>query len=116
MEPPMEQKESPPTNPKKLKRMKKKLDELNSKIRHSRKKHDGMIHKRNALRKAIDELKRSTRSEQSEPTIEFTEHERAFRGAYRSYRVNGRPRMDVETFFHRIRGELVGLIKRELTP
>ena len=30
---------------KKLKRMKKKLDELNRKIRHSRKKHDGMIHK-----------------------------------------------------------------------
>ena len=43
-EPPMEQKESPPTNPKKIKHMKKKLDELNRKIRHSRKKHDGLIH------------------------------------------------------------------------
>ena len=30
--------------------MKKKLDELNRKIRHSRKKHAGMIHKRNSLR------------------------------------------------------------------
>ena len=41
-----------------------------------------MIHKRNALRKAIDELKRSTRSEQPEPTIEFTERERTFGGEY----------------------------------
>ena len=38
-------------------RMKKKLDELNRKIRHSIKKYDVMIHKRNALRKAIEELK-----------------------------------------------------------
>ena len=30
--------------------MKKKLDELNRKIRHSRKKHAGMIHKQNSLR------------------------------------------------------------------
>ena len=37
-----------------------------------------------------------------------------FNGAYRSYRINGRPRMDVETFFHRIRGDLIDLIKREL--
>ena len=35
-------------------------------------------------------------------------------GSYRSYRINGRPRMDVETFFHRIRGGLIDLIKREL--
>ena len=38
----------------------------------------------------------------------------AFRGAYRSYRVNGRPKIDVDTFFDRIRKELIGLIKREL--
>ena len=42
------------------------------------------------------------------------ELEQAFNGAYRSYRINGRPRMDVETFFHRIRGDLIKLIKREL--
>ena len=46
-----------PPDPKKLKRMKKKLDELNRKITHSRKKHDGMIHKQNSLRKAIENLK-----------------------------------------------------------
>ena len=34
-----------PPDPKKLKCMKKKLDELNRKIRHSRKKHDGLIRK-----------------------------------------------------------------------
>ena len=38
----------------------------------------------------------------------------AFRGAYRSYRVNGRPKIDVDTFFNRIRKGLIGLIKREL--
>ena len=54
IEPPVERAESPTINPKKLKRMKKKLDELNRKIRHSRKKHNGLIHKRNSLRKAIE--------------------------------------------------------------
>ena len=42
------------------------------------------------------------------------ELKQAFNGAYRSYRINGRPRMDVETFFHRIRGDLIDLIKQEL--
>ena len=59
-------KESPLTNPKQLKRMKKKLGELNRKIRHSRKKNDGLIHKQNSLRRAIEELKQGTR----QPTIE----------------------------------------------
>ena len=40
----------------------------------------------------------------SRPTEpEPIELEQAFNGAYRSYRINGRPRMDVETFFHRFR-------------
>ena len=42
------------------------------------------------------------------------ELEQAFGGSYRSYRVNGRPKIDVDTFFNRIRKELIGLIKREL--
>ena len=42
------------------------------------------------------------------------ELEQAFGGAYRSYRVNGRPKIDVDTFFNRIRKELIELIKREL--
>ena len=39
------------------------------------------------------------------------ELEQAFRGAYRSYSVNGRPKIDVDTFFSRIRKELIELIK-----
>ena len=42
------------------------------------------------------------------------ELEQAFGGAYRSYRVNGRPKIDVDTFFNRIRKGLINLIKREL--
>ena len=42
------------------------------------------------------------------------ELEQAFRGAYRSYWVNGRPKIDVDTFFNRIRKGLIELIKREL--
>ena len=51
---------------------------------------------------------------QQSTELEPIELEQAFNGAYRSYRINGRPRMDVETFFHRIRGDLIDLIKREL--
>ena len=96
--------------------MKKKLDELNRKIRHSRKKHDGLIHKRNSLRKAIEELKWDNAKQSTiEPEQGFVECERAFGGAYRSYRVNGRPRMDADTFLNCIRGDLINLITRELT-
>ena len=112
----MEQKELPTPDPKKLKQMKKKLDELNRKIRRSRKKHDRMIHKRNTLRKVIEGIKRGTKPEPvPEPEWNFKERERTFGGAYRSYRVNGRPRMDYSTFFGQIREGLIDLIKRELT-
>ena len=43
--------------------------------------------------------------------FKLIELEEAFGGAYRSYRVNGRPRIDVDTFFNRIRKELIELIK-----
>ena len=50
-----------------------------------------------------------------EPTpFKPIELEQAFNGAYRSYRVNGRPKIHVDMFFNRIRKELIGLIKREL--
>ena len=42
------------------------------------------------------------------------ELEQAFGGAYRSYRVNGRPKIDVDTFFSRIRKALIELIEQEL--
>ena len=43
--------------------------------------------------------------------IELSE---AFGGAYRSYRINGKPKLDVDTFFNRIRKELIELIEGEL--
>ena len=96
--------------------MKKKLDELNRKIRHSRKKH--MIHKRNSLRKAIETLKRGTKPSPGraspEPEFIFNELEQAFGKAYRSYRVKGEPKMDYDTFFIRVREGLIELISREL--
>ena len=42
------------------------------------------------------------------------ELEQAFGGAYRSYRVNGRLKIDVDMFFNKIRKGLIELIKREL--
>ena len=42
------------------------------------------------------------------------ELEQAFGGAYRSYRVNGKPKMNVDIFFNRIRKELIELTEREL--
>ena len=42
------------------------------------------------------------------------ELEQAFGGAYRSYRINGRPKIDVDTFFNRIGERLIELIEREL--
>ena len=94
-------------DPKKLKRLKKKLDELNRKIRHNR-----LIHKRNSRKKAIEGLKRGTKPEPvTEPEWTFMKREQAFNGAYRSYKVNGRPRMDVETFFNHIRGDIIELIR-----
>ena len=46
-------------DPKKLKRMKRDLAELNKKIRRSKNKHNNMIRRRNNLKKAIDEMVRS---------------------------------------------------------
>ena len=42
------------------------------------------------------------------------EREQAFRGAYRSYKINGRPKIDVDMFFNRIGKRLIELIEPEL--
>ena len=42
------------------------------------------------------------------------ELEQAFGGAYRSYRINGRPKIDVDTFFKRIGKRLTELFEQEL--
>ena len=54
------------------------------------------------------------REELNEPEWNFKEREQAFGGAYRSYRVEGVPKMDPETFFRRIREGLIEAIKRDL--
>ena len=53
------------------------------------------------------------RSREPEP-FKPIEPEQAFGGSYRSYRVNGRPKIDVDMFFNRIRKGIIELIKREL--
>ena len=45
IEPPVEQKELPPSNQKQIKRMKKKLSKLKKRIRHSKRKHNNLISK-----------------------------------------------------------------------
>ena len=115
IEPPVEQKELPPANLKQFKRMEKKLDKLNKKIRHSEKDHNNLISKRNSIKKKIKELKgpHEPEPEESFNPIEF---EQAFSRAYRSYRVNGRSRMDIGTFFDQIRQNLIDdLMNRVLT-
>ena len=44
----------------------------------------------------------------------FKPIEQAFGGAYRSHRINRRPKIDVDTFFNRIGKRLIELIEREL--
>ena len=51
---------------------------------------------------AGNQIKREELNE-PEPKFIFKEREKAFGGAYRSYRVEGVPKMDPETFFRRIR-------------
>ena len=111
IEPPVEQ---PPSNQKPIKRMKKKLSKINKKIGHSKKKHNNLISKRNSTKKKMEELK-GQREPIKPREPEPIELEQAFDRAYRSYRINGRPRMDVDTFFNRIRQNLIGLMNRELT-
>ena len=95
--------------------MKKKLGKLNKKIRHSKKKHNNLISKQNSIKKKIEELKGSSeRNEVFTPEESFSpmELKQAFHRAYRSYRINGRSIIDVDTFFDRIRQSLVDLISR----
>ena len=118
IEPPVEQKELPLSNLKQIKRMKKKLGKLNKKIRHSKKDHNNLISKQNSIKKRIKVLKGLRKPKEShEPVESFNpiELEQALKWAYRSYRINGRSRMEVDTFFDRIRQNLVDLVNRELT-
>ena len=118
IEPSVKQKELPPSNPKQIKRMKKKLGKLNKKIRHSKRKHNNMMSKQNSIKKKIEELKGPREPKEShkpEESFNPIEIEQAFNRAYRSYRMNGRSRMNADTFFDRIRQNLIDLMNRKLT-
>ena len=108
IEPPMKQ---PPSNQKQIKRMKKKLGNINKKIRHSKRKHNNLISKKNSIKKTTEELKGPGEPKESFHPVEL---EQAFNRAYRSYRINGRSGMDVNTFFDQIRQNLIDLMNREL--
>ena len=109
----MEQKEVPlPSNAKHIKHMKKKLGKLNKKFRHSKKKHNNLESMRISIKKKIEELKGPSKPEVSRETEESfdpVELEQALDRAYRSYRINGRSRMDINTFFDLIRQNLIDL-------
>ena len=94
--------------------MKKKLDKLNKKIRHSKRKHNNLIYKQDLTKNKTEELKGPRESHEPEESFNPIEREQAFGRAYRSYRINGRPRMDVDTFFNWIRQNLIDLMTREL--
>ena len=90
---------------KRVKHIKKKIAEINKKIRRAKKKNrEALIAKREAL---IRELK----EEEWNPEVRILEG--AFGRAYRRYRIDGRPRMDPDTFFNRIRRNLIDSLKRE---
>ena len=63
--------------------------------------------------RVIGSTGKETRIKEPKP-FKPIELEQAFGGVYRSYRMNGNPKMDVDMFFNRIRKELIELIKREL--
>ena len=75
-----------------------------------------MISKRNSIKKKIEELKGPSKPEEGQNKESFNpvELEQAFDRAYRSYRINGRSRIDVDTFFDRIRQNLIDLMNREI--
>ena len=68
--------------------------------------------KRNSIERELEEVREQHRREPIERGP--IERERAFGGAYRSYRINGIRRTDVDNFFSRTRRDLISLIAREL--
>ena len=98
--------------PNKNKHIKAKIAELNKKIRRAKNKknEECLIAKREALK--TETLCAPSMESNWNPEFRLTDG--ASDGAYRRYRIDGRPRMDVETFFDRIRWALIDLIRREL--
>ena len=78
-----------------------KIAHINKKIRRARhkKNKEHLIAKKEALRSELNWGPRQL--------------EGAFDGAYRRYRIDGMPRMDLDTFFSRIRRFLINMLKKE---
>ena len=77
-----------------------------------------MVSKRNSIKKKIEKLKCPREpKELHEPKESFNpvDLDEASDRAYRSYRINGRSRMDIDTFFDQIRQNLIDLISSKLT-
>ena len=89
--------------PNRNKRIEKKIAEINKKIRRVKKKknREALITKREALKAELN----------WNPGLRLLEG--AFGRVYRRYRIDGGPRMDLDTFFNRIRRSLIELLKRE---
>ena len=93
-----------PTHPP-TKRIERKISELNKKIRRAKKNKvkEALIAKREALRPKLADGKWNP---------EARVLEEAFGRAYRRYRIDGRPRMDYDTFFNRIKFQLILTLKK----
>ena len=91
----------PPT-----KRIERKISEPNRKIRRAKKNKvkEALIAKREDLRSKLADGKWNP---------EARVLEGAFSRAYRRYRIDERPRMDYDTFFNRIKSQLIVTLKKE---
>ena len=80
-----------------------KIAEINKKIRRVKKKknREALIAKREALKAELN----------WNPEVRLIDG--VFGGAYSRYKIDGRPTMDPETFFNRIRRSLINLIRKE---
>ena len=93
-----------PTHPP-IKRIEPKISELNKKIRRAKKNKvkEALIVKREALRSKLADVTWNP---------EARVLEGAFGRAYRRYRIDGRPQMDYDTFFNRIKSQLILTLKK----
>ena len=94
-----------PTHPP-TKRIERKIAELNKKNRRAKKNKvkEAIIAKREDLRSKLADGKWN-------PEAKILEG--AFGRAYRRYRIDGRPRMDPDTYFNRIKSQLIVTLKKE---
>ena len=76
---------------------------------------DGISRVFKAFNDKIMWLYKSEKEPDKEESFNPIEREQAYNRAYRSYIIYGRSRTNIDTFFDRIRQNLINLINRELT-